>query len=150
MTDTYNPLARPEAVVQAQRDAWDGTERRVKDRREWVRPPTIEAPFILCKECDGRGWYEDDGTQCSCPVCDGEPKITFATVKSYAEQIDRLLCKMSGSQADQVRMFNSLTTIREHSDPDCTDGDNYRMDDPEGALDTIFTLATEALKAVIR
>jgi hypothetical protein len=31
MTDTYNPLARPEAVVQAQRDAWDGTERRLPE-----------------------------------------------------------------------------------------------------------------------
>jgi hypothetical protein len=34
MTDTYNPLARPEAVVQAQRDAWDGTERRLPENVE--------------------------------------------------------------------------------------------------------------------
>jgi hypothetical protein len=55
MTDTYNPLARPEAVVQAQRDAWDGTERRLPENVELrmaydvihhlpleAEPPTIE------------------------------------------------------------------------------------------------------------
>jgi hypothetical protein len=42
------PWERSDDVKQAQRDAWDGKERRVKDRREWVRlplesePPTIE------------------------------------------------------------------------------------------------------------
>jgi hypothetical protein len=41
---------RSDDVKQAQRDAWEGKERRVKDRREWVRPPleseppTIESP----------------------------------------------------------------------------------------------------------
>jgi hypothetical protein len=38
------PWERSDDVKQAQRDAWDGKERRVKDRREWVRPPTIESP----------------------------------------------------------------------------------------------------------
>lgn len=51
--------------------------------------------FILCEECSGMGFIEEDGRQHSCPVCDGDPKITFATVKEYARQIDELLRKVS-------------------------------------------------------
>jgi RecJ-like exonuclease len=60
------------------------------------------SPFILCEECEGKGQIFDDGIYRECPVCDGEPKITFATVKSYAQQIDRLAVKaIKESKHDQ-------------------------------------------------
>jgi hypothetical protein len=54
MTDTYNPLARPEAVVQAQRDKWDGIERRLPENavqrklveaRQYLNPPIELRPI---------------------------------------------------------------------------------------------------------
>jgi len=43
---------------------------------------------MICQECVGTGSVEHDGVSKLCPVCDGEPLITFQTVKSYAQQID--------------------------------------------------------------
>jgi hypothetical protein len=42
-------------------------------------------------------------------------------------------------------LLETLRSIRDHANPDCTDADNYRSDDPEGALDTIFALANKVL-----
>lgn len=54
-------------------------------------PVSQPSQFILCEECDGTGRVDDEGSIFTCRICDGEPKITFATVKDYAEQIDSLL-----------------------------------------------------------
>ena len=45
---------------------------------------------ILCEKCVGKGTVENEGVTNNCPVCDGEPIITFATVAEYARQIDEL------------------------------------------------------------
>ena len=51
---------------------------------------------IICTPCNGKGFTEEDGYTRTCRVCDGDPVITFETVKEYAFQIDdlRLKCRV--------------------------------------------------------
>jgi len=48
---------------------------------------------IICTHCNGKGFTEEDGYTRTCRVCDGDPVITFETVKEYAFQIDDLRFK---------------------------------------------------------
>lgn len=53
-------------------------------------------PFLLCQRCKATGYVEDDGVKRECPVCDGDPKITYEAFAEYAQQIDELLLKVRG------------------------------------------------------
>jgi uncharacterized Zn finger protein (UPF0148 family) len=50
----------------------------------------MEVEYILCVKCKDTGLLESDGIKSICPVCDGDPKITYETVAEYARQIDKL------------------------------------------------------------
>jgi hypothetical protein len=46
-------------------------------------------------------------------------------------------------------MIEALRRIAEHTDPDSPE-ENYRADDPEGCLDTVFSLAKRAIAAATK
>jgi hypothetical protein len=46
-------------------------------------------------------------------------------------------------------MLEALKRIAEHTDPDSPE-ENYRADDTEGCLDTVFSLATRAITAATK
>lgn len=43
------------------------------------------------------------------------------------------------------KLVSALKIISEHLDPDSTDADQYRADDPEGAMDTCYSIAHDAI-----
>jgi len=54
-----------------------------------------------------------------------------------------LLDHYKGARAEVSALFDALTVIKGHLDPD--DPNSYRADDPEGAMDTAFERARQAL-----
>ena len=68
---------------------------------------------IICTECTG-GFVEDDGQKHPCPVCDGDPVITFATFKEYSRQIGFFSRKLWTCQAEleTVKRINAELTER--------------------------------------
>ena len=56
----------------------------------------------------------------------------FRSERNYQEALDRI-----------ATLVDALTVIKGHLDPD--NPSNYRADDPEGAMDTAFERARQAL-----
>lgn len=57
--------------------------------------------------------------------------------------LSALLDHYKGARAEIFAFADALTVIKGHLDPD--DPNNYRADDPEGAMDTAFERARQAL-----
>ena len=59
------------------------------------------------------------------------------------------LCYTADAQAREKVLVDALRRIAEHTNPDSeNDADNYRMDDPEGCLDTVFSIASEVIAQI--
>ena len=78
----------PEELAQIRR------ERANFDEEHGTHGHTVAPQVIICEECDGKGQIFDDGLYRECPVCDGDPRITFQTVKEYARQITEMSKKL--------------------------------------------------------
>ena len=54
--------------------------------------PRLLGNYLVCANCTD-GVVEDEGKTYGCPVCDGDPNITYETVAEYSRQIDALLAE---------------------------------------------------------
>ena len=83
-------------------------------------------------------------------LCDNRYCIGISYILKTGKPV---LCECQCHWSDIVKaikeyknIVEAFTDITEHSDPDSTDADNYRADDPEGALDTINSIANTILE----
>ena len=96
-----------------------------------------------------------------CPGCGDIDEIMVRLVNSARREC--VMCEVCGWQGPgqatheaaiaawntrptHDALVTALKRIREHTDPEPA-SENYRADDREGCFDTVFSIATDALKA---
>ena len=72
-----------------------------------------------------------------------DPSGTWDLSDNDMAALSALLDHYKGARAETSALADALTVIKGHLDPD--DPNNYRADDPEGAMDTAFEYACKAI-----